>query len=196
MVYSLAFHKIIIGNQEDWAIKGVMRGLSYFFIPSGKILVNIEAESICEGWTSTLDNLIVRAEKIMKYVEEEKNSIGVVVQAGLVFMPGTPRPIIAVVSAITLGFDNVALGYSLGVPIVSLGKNESFTVQLASLLAKKSIDGTIDELILDLTKGYQSLVELAENSVKNSYISLKLTGGRPYIALKELKENLFAVENI
>ena len=192
----LVFQKVVIGNQEDWAIKGVIRALSRFFVPTNRIIVNTQAETISEGWTSTISNLIARAEKIMRYIENEKNSIGIVTQAGLVFMPGVPRPHLSVISAITLGFDRVALGYSLGVPIFVLGKNESLLFQFASLLAKKPSEKTLDDLVLELTKGYQSLTELVESSVKNAYISLKLTGNQPYISLKVLKENLIGEENV
>ena len=192
----MVFQKVVIGNQEDWAIKGAIRALSRFFVPTNRIIVNTQAKTISEGWTSTISNLIARAEKIMRYIENEKNSIGIVAQAGLVFMPGVPRPHLSVISAITLGFDRVALGYSLGVPIFALGKNESLLFQFASLLAKKPTEKTLDDLVLELTKGYQSLTELVESSVNNAYISLKLMGNQPYISLKVLKENLIGEENV
>lgn len=180
---------MIIGNQEEWAKKGTLKALGSFMGFPKSLVINIPIEPISEGWLSTLENLVMRLEKINKYVEKENNSVGVVSQVGLVFMPGIPRPVIAVLSGICFGSEKVVIGYSIGPPLLVLGKEESFTIQLASIISKKPFDeDPLEEFILDYTKGHQSLTDLTEQAVKNALIAYKLGGNQPFIFLKNLKE--------
>lgn len=178
---------VIIGNEEVWAVKGIKGGLRGLFLPAREVVLHVPTDPISNGWTDLFEKLLVRVQKVNDYASE-KGSIGVAIQAGMVVLPGQPVPVLNVTSAICLGADKVALGYSFGPPLPFITRSELYVTQVAAHLVKLPPNEGLDDLVLEITKGSLSLSDVVEQSVRSAIISYKAFGNQPYVSIDALRE--------
>jgi len=180
---------VYIVNEEPWALAAAAKVSREVYPSSQTVAIHAEAEPLAFGWADTLRNLAVRVEKAGRYLEEESSAVAVSFQAGVAFLPAIPRPAIVVSSAVCSSPGKLALGYSVGPPLEFLAKNESLPQQVARFIAKlPAASDPLDELLLEATKGFLSARELAESSLKNAFISLRVERYMPYLTIERLKE--------